>query len=627
MLKEFLTVTLPTAVAIISGVQGPTPTTPTPSLPSTPPASGSTIFRGNGTIDPAAYLRYVTASDKESISARLGPTFESLNLEVADTRPTNFKPASHECLLSWANRTNPYELGSAGCSPDGDYWSDSGQVAYVPDNAATDPGLDRIQTFAYYDNVFALSPRLDFASGRPHPDPQTDDPNYVSILGHPASQPIAMVRNYGMLQNEALVLYKGGLLGVAGTQTSREGYERPYPGLLFPANKVPTGIAVTSANEFALITIWDTQTQRGQLAVVALEGKYLPFHTWPYMALPNQGSWSDFKLLGYVDLPMAAPSAVAAASNGWWNGPSQTANEVLSQINLADPGVRWGLTSGEYGWSSIVASKGYAIVASKLDNKAVIVDLTPLFGYVRSSYLSSDASFKTTTSTRGDGAGQWPATFTENPQIAPRVVWERSLPAPTAVLAGLRIDRWSPDRHKAYIAQEDGTIHIIDTSSLMARWDWEKNGVLSELGTVKVGRNPVNMAFTRFLEYPLPLIPNGSDGQPRQADPLNNTFYVACRGDREVDAVVTYEGKGQVYRRISDTRMGDPVAVSVASRGYIVTVADFNGRKVISFRVGALSDRHGRWYGCGADGKAGYECTGELSFSGYPIAVNSVNVN
>jgi hypothetical protein len=624
MIKQFLLLTLPVAVSVISGVNGGKgPSQPsTPSAPQSPATPSPSIFRPDGTVDATAYARYAAAWDSVTVSERLGPTFAQSNPGAADTRPTNYKPESKSCSLSFANRIDPYELGREGCKMDDDYWSDTGQVAYVPTDMVNDPGLDRIQTFAYYNHVFALSPRLDYGSGTPHPDHQTREEHYKNLLGRFPRFPVSMVRNYAMLQNEALVIFKDGLLGVAGTQTSREGYERPYPGIVFPAHKVPTSVAVTASNEFALVTILDTQRQKGQLAVVALEAKFLPFHTWPYMALPNQGSFSDMKLLGYIDLPMAAPSAIAASSNGWWGGPSQTNNHVLSEIDLRDAGVRWGMVNGEPGWSGIIATKGYAIISSKLDNKAVVVDLTSLFKYVRDSYLTSAESFNATVQNRGSGPGQWPATFAEKPEIAPRVVWERTIPKPTTVLAGLRLDRWSSDRHKAYIAREDGTIHIIDTSSLMARFDWEKNGALTEIGSLKVGKNPVSMAFTRFTEQNLSLIPNG-----QYPDPLNNTFWVACRGDRTVEGVVTYNGQGSVFRRISDSRMGDPVAVSVAMRGNIVSVADFAGKKILSFRIGALIDRHGRYYGCGADGNAAYEFTGELGFAGHPIAVNSTNLN
>jgi hypothetical protein len=157
---------------------------------------------------------------------------------------------------------------------------------------------------------------------------------------------------------------------------------------------------------------------------------------------------------------------------------------------------------------------------------------------------------------------------------------------------------------------------------LMARFDWEKKGALAEIGTVKVARNPVSLCFTRFIEGGLPLIPSTS-----VPDPLNNTLFVACRGDREIDAVVTYGGQGVVYRRISDSRMSDPVGVSVAGRGNILSVADFGGRKLLSFRVGAIIDRSNRYYGCGADGKAAFEFAGEMSFGGYPLMLSTANVN
>ncbi|MFT3781913.1 MAG: hypothetical protein QM790_07845 [Nibricoccus sp.] len=565
--------------------------------------------------------------NRETVSKLLGPSFDELNPNAKEDRPTHFSRKSKPCpALSFFNRTDPFELGEQ-CIPDDDYWSESGQVAYVPDDPQNDPGLDRVQVFAYYNRVFALSPRLDFASGKPHPDPQTTEANYAELLGHPPGQPIAMVRNYGMLQNEALVLYRGGLLAVAGTQTSRSPAERPYPGLLFPANKVPTAIAVTTMNEFALITVTDTNTGRGQLAVVALEGKYLPFHTWPYMALANQGSFSAFKLLGYVDLPMAKPTAVATATNGWWNGPSQTNSQVLSQIDLTNDGTRAGIYKGAGpGWESLVANKGYAVIAAHDEDKAVFVDLGPLLNYVRDSYFASPEKFKATMSGRGEAPNAWPMAFSENTAAAPKVVSEFKVQKPTAVLAGMQINRWLGDHYKAYVASEDGTIHVFDASTLMARWDWEGTAPLAELGSFKVGRNPVCMIFNRFGDSPLPLMPKQADGSTA-SEPLNNTFHIVCRGDREIVTVVVWGGNGQVYRRIKDTRLADPVAASVAGRGNILTVADYAGRKIVSFRIGGMVGRQGQVYPVGGDGTYDFEYAGELPVAGHPFAVNSANVN
>jgi hypothetical protein len=74
--------------------------------------------------------------------------------------------------------------------------------------------------------------------------------------------------------------------------------------------------------------------------------------------------------------------------------------------------------------------------------------------------------------------------------------------------------------------------------------------------------------------------------------------------------------------------MGDPVAVSTAVRGPILSVADFRGKKMLSFRVGKINDiRNNVVYGCGADGTAPFELAGQVLFQGYPFLLNSTNVN
>jgi hypothetical protein len=74
--------------------------------------------------------------------------------------------------------------------------------------------------------------------------------------------------------------------------------------------------------------------------------------------------------------------------------------------------------------------------------------------------------------------------------------------------------------------------------------------------------------------------------------------------------------------------MGDPVAVSVADRAYIVSVADFHGQKVLSFRIGSLNDiGNGKTYGAGANGTSAFELAGIMSEPGSPFLLNSTNVN
>lgn len=596
------------------------PDKPTP--PESLPVSSVALFNSKGQLNQSLYQQLATNYDKATMEKRFGPSFLDLSPKAADDRPTLYRPASIARTSGYI-RTNPYELGGPP-KTDSDYWSDAGQLGYVPTSSA-DPGLDRIQTYAYYDRVFAISPRLDYTNKQPHPDLHTRDPDYIRLFGEGPKHPIAMVRNYGMQQNEALVLYRKGYLALAGTQTSRGDKERPLPGFKFPSHKRPTSLAVTTANEFALVTVWDTTAKKGQLAVFALEGKYIPFHTWPYMGLPNQGSWSAFKLLGYVDLPMITPTSVAAASNGWWSGPSQTGGLVLSQIKLSQDSHRKNVYNGS--WKGVVATGGYAIVSSQYEGKVAIVDLSPLFAYMRESYLSSAAAYKKTIAARGAGERDFPESFSAKSSIAPKVVWQAGLDEPTAVLAGHRMDRWTRDYYKAYVACRDGTIHIVDTSSLMKRFSWERRGSLRIAGSLDVGRNPVGMCFARRGVGGLPLLPV-VDGRQKKADPLNNLFYVAVRGDRKVVGVVTFEGKGAVFRTIKDKRMGDPVAVSTAVRGPMLSVADFRGKKLLSFRVGKIEDRrNNKVYGCGHDGKAPVEFAGEIRVAGHPFLLNSTNVN
>jgi hypothetical protein len=166
----------------------------------------------------------------------------------------------------------------------------------------------------------------------------------------------------------------------------------------------------------------------------------------------------------------------------------------------------------------------------------------------------------------------------------------------------------------------------LDTSTLLWRSSWQKKGTLGEIGSFQVGKNPVSMCFSRRDVKNLPLIPSTSNsGIP---DCFNSVFWVACRGDRSVMACHTYNGQGMVHMTIRDSRMGDPVAICTAVRGPILTVADFSGKKILSFRIGDLVDaRNNVTYKCGASGTDKFEFAGELDLPGTPFLVGSANVN
>jgi len=86
----------------------------------------------------------------------------------------------------------------------------------------------------------------------------------------------------------ALLVSIVGLVGVAGTCTAKSA----DPTFQFPRTKVPTAICVTPKNEFALITVVDTEKMQGQVAVIALESSAKKtgfFHGWhdEHPGLPN----------------------------------------------------------------------------------------------------------------------------------------------------------------------------------------------------------------------------------------------------------------------------------------------------------------------------------------------------
>ncbi len=612
----------------------PVATTPPPTPPPTTPVATTPPPTSFVTTPPPTTPTVVTVNI--DWNSRFGPTWNDLNPDSIDARPTLYLTPDIAAVAKMPDgspqtfiRCNPYNVGSE-TGFLSDYYSCAGQVIYVPNPGAMssyndgghiipipNPGIDRIQTIAHYNGTFATSPRID-PVGTNSPEPAAIyEPRYKD-----AKQPIAIARTVPTLTNEALTLWSNGYISTSILQTSRDDGSWPLPVEKLPDTKIPTGgLATSTSNEFAFITVKDAITGVGQLAVVALEGKWLAFHTWPWMGLCNHGSWSDFKILGYIDLPIFSPDHVAVASNGYWDSPGSTNNVSLGQMDWDDPNFRNGLLNGtEPGWTGIIARGGYAMVSSKTENRVVFIDLTNLFTFFANSWVND---YTNTKANRGPGPTQFPPTFDNIPEAVPVVLPQVfNINTPVSLLAGQRIDRWSQDNYKAYVASEDGTIHIFDTSSLIARWDWETKNPLAEIGNFQVGRNPISMCHARFAESGLPLIPQGS-----APDPTNNFFFIACRGDRRIDQVVTFQAQGQLVRSIEDIRMDDPVHVSVADRAYILTVVDYSGQKILSFRLGVLNSMDGRSYGAGPNGTDMIELCGWLNVPGNPIMANSANVN
>lgn len=560
-----------------------------------------------------------------SLSKSLGPKFAG----PRDSFPTNWgpRPDINPAPGIFA-RMKPYQVGENPLGINSNYCSETGQVAYAPDNTGADPGFARWQAYANYNHGFAEKPVLDAGSGGGLPEPILLDPSYVAANGGALGRVIMSVRgqNPSMVCNDAIFVTEHGFVGVAGTQTTGGA---PYPWFKFPATKVPTAIAITSGHELLLVTVWDTASGTADLAVFMLEAANLSGHTMRWMGMPNEGDFSGIKLLGYVPLPaaMTMPDKVGAASNGYWNGASQTDGLDLGSIDISQAKYS-NLLLPSGAWSQLVATGGYALVSSKAEGLWVLVDLAPVFAYIARSWLSN---YRETAAARGAGDSQWPVAFSGNPSIIPLVGTPGVASAPTCVLCGQHTGRWSTDIYKAYIGTESGDVWVIDTSAVMARFSWEKKSkAVSALGSFSLGTqaNPTDAKWARYSEStvngkPLPLIPAG-----QTSDGLNGAMYFACRGLGKVVGVISHMGQGVIYRDLGDIRVLDPVAVSVAGRANIISVADFTGLAVHSFRVGALTDvAGGKKWGAGADGTEDFEYAGKLPLAGGPFSLSSVNVN
>lgn len=395
--------------------------------------------------------------------------------------------------------------------------------------------------------------------------------------------------------NGGVLIFPGGFVGATGNQTAGGS----YPGLQLPANKVPTAVALTTYNEFALVTIWDTAAERGQIAVIALRADSPPAFSVPYFALPNEGGFTGMHLLGFVDLPeLRAPTAIAASgNNGATPGGHAIGNEfknmdadpTLRQAFARDDGERW------------VANAGYAVVASRWEGKLTFLDLAPLFRFVRDAYFTTDAKWQASSAKDG-----WPHTFDSAPTARPTVLATLPLPGPTAVRVGNQVGAFPKGLQNsinAFVADAGGAVHLYDVGG----------ATIHETARADVGANLTYLTLRQ---------------------PYNRAVLAVSRGARLLAWLDVGESALTVSRTLRDSRMDDPVVADVNDRGPVVTVGDFTGKKLLTFRVGATENNAGKPpanFGCGSGGadasSTTFEFGGALALPGSPFFLGTTNVN
>lgn len=591
------------------GGTGSGTTTGTGTLPDVPYAAcGGAIFEPeSGALDPAEYRRQARLWDKATIDCRLGPGYASLHPDDTEDFPTAWEPA-HEPGTGYLCRT-AFELSGA-CDGGCDYGSTSGQVLYAPESTS-EPGIDRAQTYAYENGTICESPQAGDWLGGPHPDPAVVQ--WATELGHPIGWPNAFHQTEMYQTNGGILTFPDGLVGATGNQTS--GGSNPH--LVLPPNKVPTAVFVTGYNEFALVTIWDTDTLTGQVAVFALRADSPGAFSVPYFALPNEAGFKNLHLMGYIDLPdMATPTAIAGiGNNGSTPGGHAIGNEFANKDdptkNIAtSEQARMDFARDDY--ERWVANAGQAVVASRWENEVTFLDLRPLFQFVRNAYFTTQEKFD-------ESAGQdtWAYTFDTSPEARPVIVTTLPVTAPTALRVGNMLSGFADGLEKslhAFVANLDGEVHLFDISGFGEDGPRPVPATsVTEIAMVQAGKNITSM---------------------RRSGHANTGVLVASRGDRAIQWLTVQPEAFVISRTLRDSRIVDPVVVDPSDRGPVVTVGDFAAGKILNFRVGRTENNGGKPpadYGCGPGGMdtecEDFEFGGELSFPGAVYYVGTSNVN
>lgn len=561
-------------------------------------ACGGAIFTSDGTFVPDEYVRQARLWDRDTIDCRLGPDFETLHPDAPEDRPTAWEPPHMPSPDGWY-LCPTHEL-SGTCDPGCDYGSTAGQVLYAPDDPS-DPGVDRVQTYAYESGRICEAPLSGGWLQGPHPDPGIDV--WSTALGRPIGFPNGFSQSEMHETNAGIMIFPDGLVAATGNQTA--GDTKPY--FQLPANEVPTAVSLTLFNEFAFVTIWDTDALAGKIAVFALRAVEPAAFSVPYFGLANEGGFTNIQLLGYIDLPdMKTPTGISANGN---NGGTPGGHVIGFEFGnmMDDPAVRQAFARDDN--ERWVPTKGHAVAISRWEGKATFIDVTPLFQFVRKVYFGSDADWQL-----AKNQEVWPFSFESNPEMVPQVVATLDVEKPAAVRIGNMPDN-SPGLgapFKAWIADQPGTLHFFDMTAFASDPRPVPAESIVEIATLEVGETLTAMSLLGW----------------------NNDAVLASRGDRSVAWVHVGETEATVTTRLRDTRLQDPVRVDSNDRGPVVTVADFHGKQLVTFRVGRTEDNGGKPpanYGCGEAGAdtdcVSFECGGVLPIAGMPFFVGTTNVN
>jgi len=633
--------------------------TPTPTP--TPPGGGQTgtqqignwrelIVNADGSINRSEYVRVANNYNApEIMDYRLGPTAADFG-NAQNTAATLWGPDQTSGFGLWSYGTLPAsnpgepekcvdssrlprnEAEAAARGVEGPAWLAGGATAFLPDNPddadyrmgiANIKGADGVvfepsgglcmRMYAQWTSDFWVRNSI----GAP------TNPDILQFLRERRQLPpvpLAIARGKANASQVSFAAFQDGSIVpmVIGNSIA---YNLFRDGIRLPAGMVPTAMAVTPNNEFLVVNVWDTNNVSGKLAIIALRGRQMGCcgpgvspDDRNYWVLPNAWTIVGMKLLGFVDLPFAAPSSVDVTGNVGLGNPrgisdnddpavgdpaTASARTLWSSVNPANPGANF--------WRQM-SSGGYAVVASRAENKVSFVNLTPLFQFYRRLYLTTQANYDRTLDASPTDPARFPFSFAVEPSQRPTIAATIDVIQPTSVSAGnsansaYGLDRgtwfgesgnpgfsareaWSgvePERtfarSRAFVASMDGTVRIFNVQGLNFPASPVGSTVpATPLGSFAAGRNPSFAHVNSISTAP-------------------DDLFLVSRGDRSVTFAFP---DGQIQGVLRDRRLVDPVAAAVSlnqagfgGRGVgravftnFITITDYNGKIVHTYAV------------------------------------------
>lgn len=501
--------------------------------------------------------------------------------------PTYFQP---EVKFMPMGDIRSYNYGSYTEAP-GDFASNILHINYVPDNPSARLGVAGIQATSVGHNTVSFRPEISWVLYGQGLD--SVEAVWWKNHGFPnLANPICIGHAHGRpgWATQSLAAFQNGFICTAGANTMTN---RSYCQLR--AGLVPTSITCTSSNEFALVTCWDTVNFTSVVAFISLTGLghnatiQNPYSgtdegwwgEWnePHPGMHNLGNLAYMKIVGYLDVGLKAATGVSATTGhprfGYLNGsgaPIGTDGTTGNTGNWSDEAQRQKWATGVF--NNRYARQGMAMVISKTEKKVVFIDLKPLFAYQNSKYFGTRSDYLETTNI-GDGAGQWPYTFTERPAQVPTVVKTISLAsAPTSVM--IFPYAYEDYARLGFVGTEDGQLHVYSTGDYARPGATGNAANIAETTQVFVGANPTCIDNVK----------EKAGGPPTQTNLVNDVskqYVVTSRAEKAIRWVeMTSANTAVIKRKLQDSRIVDPIkAVDTDNHGtehYSVVISDYNGR-------------------------------------------------